>query len=315
MSDVAIDGFYQFEWRPTRLPGVGSYFSTVDFLGAGGERLIIGPNQYLGHTSDRTPSAGGQFGVAVHFNGTVDFGLYALRYNAKDPQIIISEEKQSYWLAYPTGIEIYGASFSGYLGDDNVAGEISTRRNMPLVSRALMGEPGFTGSGGYTIYALPLSNEASSSYYGGPAYATGDTLHGQISWLSTHGPSRLWDGVDLSAELAANQLLAIEEGASALDPTRTHFAMAFRAVVAPRYFQAVPGLDLSLPIGLGYDPIGRSSVDSTENARTGSFTLGIDAVFRTVWEADLTYTKFLGPSARQPLADRSFIVLSLQRSF
>lgn len=41
-DDLSLGAFYQFEWEETRLPGVGSYFSTTDTIGEGNERLIVG---------------------------------------------------------------------------------------------------------------------------------------------------------------------------------------------------------------------------------------------------------------------------------
>jgi hypothetical protein len=38
-----LAAYYQFEWRRTRLPAVGSYFSSADILDDGGERLFVGP--------------------------------------------------------------------------------------------------------------------------------------------------------------------------------------------------------------------------------------------------------------------------------
>ena len=48
-SNLSVAAYYQFEWEENRIPAVGSYFSTSDAVGDGGERLIvggpIGPNQ------------------------------------------------------------------------------------------------------------------------------------------------------------------------------------------------------------------------------------------------------------------------------
>src|SRR5262249_21048868 len=136
LENWSLSVYYQFEWRRTRLPGVGSYFSDSDILDAGGERLIVEPGEYLYRGADRTPSNSGQFGAALHATlGEVDYGLYALRYNAKEPEVLIQPgyvvgpggtvtitnphiinlsvgRIGDYTLVWPSGIEIYGASFS-----------------------------------------------------------------------------------------------------------------------------------------------------------------------------------------------------------
>ena len=38
---VTLEGFYQFDWEKTEIDPTGSYFSTVDYVGAGGERAVI----------------------------------------------------------------------------------------------------------------------------------------------------------------------------------------------------------------------------------------------------------------------------------
>ena len=64
----------------------------------------------------------------------------------------------------------------------------------------------------------------------------------------------------------------------------------------------LPALDLSLPIGLGYDLIGRSSVDSSMNYGAGDLEFGVSATYRTVWEGSLTFTHFFGQRIVSPSA-------------
>jgi hypothetical protein len=197
---VTIEAYYQFEWRRTRLPGAGSYFSSADYFDAGGERFIFAPGQYLFRERDLTPPSSGQYGIALRWSiGPIDYGLYALRFNAKDPQIyyrlgiaagsgsppIVTDpsivdlaigEVGTYNLVYPQGIETYGASASGYLGSTNIAAEISGRRKMPLVSLPLFVQPGQAADGNKN-----------------PLYALGDTLHAEVSTITAFARNALWD--------------------------------------------------------------------------------------------------------------------------
>ncbi|HYM18118.1 MAG TPA: DUF1302 family protein, partial [Micropepsaceae bacterium] len=153
-GNITLEGYYQFEWRKTRLPGVASYFSIADDLDEGGERWFTRSGQFMLRRPDQRPPDSGQFGAAIRLSSDdVDYGLYALRFHAKDPLVyyrpgvvlgsnppIITDpsivdlstgQVGVYNLVYPQGIEIYGLSASGYLGDWNVAGEVSARRNTP----------------------------------------------------------------------------------------------------------------------------------------------------------------------------------------
>lgn len=341
--NLAVSAYYQFEWRKSRFPGAGSYFSAADFLDAGGYRLYVGRDQYLGRDRDIAAHDSGQFGVALRFtNNDADYGLYALRFHAKEPQLYIrpvstaaptaaTRERPaaygvapgvygspsaplqdrvpfnfgtstgvvgSYALVYPRGIEIYGASYSGYLGDDNVAAELSIRRRMPLASIPLVTLPGMPADGDTHAH-----------------FARGNTLHAQASAATVLPPGGMWDSAALSGEIAINHRLHIAGNADVFDRSRTRFAASARILFEPTFFAVAPGLDLSLPFGFGYDLVGRSSVDLGQNAGAGSLELGLSATYRAVWRASIALTRFIGAPDKQALSDRHFIALSVQTTF
>lgn len=346
--DMVINAYYQFEWRKSRLPGVGSYFSAADFVDAGGYRLYVGRNQYLGRETSPDAKDSGQFGIALRFiRNDYDVGVYALRYHAKEPQLYMrpyprtapaaerersaeverpaaygsapgvyagpsnplqsdpiydfgtgTGEMGNYFFVYPENIEIYGASFSGYLGDSNVAAEISTRRRMPLASKALL----IAGGTAWDADKNAL-------------FARGDTLHAQASIVSSFSPNRAWDSASFSAEIAANSRLKVTHNTAMFDDTRTRSYVGARALFEPVYFAVLPGMDLSVPMSVGYGLAGRSSVDSGQVSKAGSFELGLSGTYRAAWRGSLTFTRFLGAPHRQPFADRHFVSFSIQTTF
>jgi hypothetical protein len=327
---VALEAYDQFEWRRDRLPGVASYFSTTDILDVGGEQVLEPNGNALYRAADSVPHGIGQFGVALRLQGdAADYGIYALRYDAKLPEPEFDTAAGSYRLVFPRGIDIEGVSASTYLGDSNVAGEISFRQHMPLAAGSA-GLPGGTGGGGGVIYAAaygganipaygmpPPPPPPPPAYVGGAGggYATGDTWHAQASIVSQFAPSRWWQAASLQAEIAANDLIAVTGGHPYVLAGRTHFAASARAVFTPTWFQVLPGLDLGAPLGLGYTPVGRSSLDATENAGAGDATVGVSATYRTVWQAAASFTHFVGGATSQRLADRDFVSISVGRSF
>lgn len=322
--NISFSFYNQFEWRRTRLPASGSYFSVADFLDAGGERVIVAPGEYLYRTADTRPPASGQYGAAMHITiEDTDFGFYAIRFDAKNPEIILQsaapppgnpQNVGNYWLAFPQGIDAYGTSFSTYAGSTALAGEFSYRSNMPLVSQALFLLPG-GGGVGYGPARVAPAAPANPQSYDILSYPVGDTLQAQVSAVSTFAPGPLWQAADLSAEVAANDLLRVTSGASDLDASRSQFAAALRAVFEPHYYEVVPALDLSVPLGLGFGLVGNSSVDSSMNYGTGDMEVGVTATWRTVWIGSLTFTHYLGAPGRQPFADRDFISLGVERTF
>ncbi|MGH6890105.1 MAG: DUF1302 domain-containing protein [Rhizomicrobium sp.] len=322
--DLSFSFYDQFEWRRTRLPASGSFFSDADFLDAGGERIVVAPGQYLYRTPDQPASASGQYGAAMHLTlDDTDYGFYAIRFSAKEPEIFLQssagppgnvQSVGNYWLVFPQGIEAYGASFSTYIGASALAGEFSLRRNMPLVSQTLFALPG-GGGDGYGFARVAPEGPADAQAYDVLSYAVGDTLQAQLSTVSTLSPGRLWQAADLSAEIAANELLNVTSGAAELDTARNRFAVALRALFEPHYYEVLPGLDLSVPLGLGYGLVGNSSVDSSMSDNTGDMEIGVTATWRTVWVGSLTFTHYIGAPDRQPFADRDFVSLSVERTF
>jgi len=100
------------------------------------------------------------------------------------------------------------------------------------------------------------------------------------------------------------------------------------------HYQILPGLDVSIPVGLGWNPYGRSSAIFNFNGGSshgGDVSLGLTAHYNVVWQGGIQFTDFFGkagtfltpPNAfgaqvlsyNQTLSDRRFISLSFQRTF
>lgn len=314
--NFSVSAYYQFGWRSDQLPPAGSYFSSADILGQGAESLFLpipGFPPQLHRVPDQQGKDTGQYGFQLKFSPSgwnADFGIYAIRFNAKDPEIYANPATGSYRLTYPNGIRSYGASFSTNLGDTNVAGEISIRHNMPLTSDLVVD---FTGTGNNT---------------NNPLYAVGNTMHANVSMLYSVPRTPLWRDATLAAEIGWNRRLSITANPQALDPGATRDAMGVGIVFTPNYYQVLAGLDIGVPLGFTYTPFGRSSVIAFggNGYHTGSFTLGVRGTYEQIWKIALNYTRYLGPTAPlltsagtfsfgQTLADRDFLSLSLSRSF
>ncbi len=299
--NLSLEIYNQFEWRRDRIPGVASYFSTSDILDAGGERVLIPGDGGLFRQPDQVPSPFGQFGAALRRDtDRLDLGLYALRYDARSPEPELGNAPGSYRLAFPSGIDLLGASASTYLGNDTLSGEVSMRWHLPLANRLQPLAP--------TIAAQPGGAVASG-------FATGQALQALVSYERQLRPGAFWDAATLQAELAATDLLAVESGSANRLPGTTATALALQAVFTPTDYHLAHSLVLALPIGFELGLAGRSSVDPGRDAGIGNVTLGVAATWRTVWQLGLSFTHYVGGAALQPLADRDFVAASLQRTF
>lgn len=338
-SNVSVGGYYQVKWERTRIPASGSYFSNYDPVDAGGEQgyLFTGAPGFLGgpvntitRADDIKARNSGQGGVQLRLRPDgidTEFGLYATQYHDKTPQFYVYPMSPplpsiplTYKLVFPENIRAYGASFSTVLGSASVAGEISFRRNTPLVSRlTLLDQAG----------ALSADND------GNPFYAVGNSAHLNLSAIMSLSPTALWEGGTLLAEVGWNRRTSITKNPASLDPNVDRDAWGFRFVFEPAYFQVLPGLDITVPIGVGYNPKGKSSVVSAFNGgvhRGGDVSIGINGEYQKVWKLSAKYARFLGsenvrtipndsPTAPlmssfgQTFKDRAFLSFSVQRTF
>lgn len=106
---TSVELFYQYDYDEVEIDPPGTYFSTNDFAGDGGDRLFLGfgrvpdtvpfgPNPMFApvgtvvpRSPDRRPGDSGQYGAALRFfapalNDT-EFGFYYIRYHSRLPII------------------------------------------------------------------------------------------------------------------------------------------------------------------------------------------------------------------------------------
>ncbi len=158
-ESITVEAFYQLRWREVEIDPPGTFFSTNDFVGAGGTQAFLGfgdfsdlgtsfgpltaainadlaagglPAQPLFDSTflgvprgpDDTPGDGGQFGVAMRFftenlHGT-EFGLYYMKYASRLP--IVSARTGS---AAGVANGVASAGFvSGAVGPGNTAAAV-----------------------------------------------------------------------------------------------------------------------------------------------------------------------------------------------
>ena len=327
--DVTVGAYYQLKWEASRFAASGSYFSSVDAYSEQSERLLVGAPLTPGgqplalyHGRDVDAKNSGQGGLQVRWQtDEVDWGIYAIRYNDKSPELLTrfgfanldpasGREGEYYWV-YGEGIESIGTSFSTTLLGSNVAGELSSRWHQPLASTS----------------QRPLLQGENINNYRDPLYATGHTLHANLSWMSSFGPSWVAQEASFTGEVAWNRTLSITLNPDALDPNADRDAWQLRTVYEPTYRQVIPGLDISVPVGMSYGR-GKSSALGVGFGvdRGGDMNIGVKGTYDSVWNLGLNYTHYYGPegggldesghySYLQAWKDRDFVSFSVSRTF
>jgi hypothetical protein len=333
--ELSIGGYLQFRWEEDRLSPAGSYFSTAnipwgsqqpEFVNIPAGTPISG-NYVLTPGGDQKPKDSGQFGLQLKWRvGETDLGAYVARYHDKAGQLYGNLDPTgtpspfgtlpgTWFYKFPENVKTFGISASHSLGDFNVAGEASVRDDVPLWSTNML----YPGS-----FGAPQ-----------PRPALGRTAHLNLSTLATFGPSFIARESSLVAEVAWNRVLSKDDPDHSLDEGRTRDATALQFIYTPSYRQALPGLDLSVPLGLRYVLDGNSAVTGAGwGAKgTGSANLGVEGTYLGVWQFAVNYTHYIGKAVPfvdysplltgghaifgrgNQLADRNYLALSLRRTF
>lgn len=112
----------------------------------------------------------------------------------------------------------------------------------------------------------------------------------------------------------------ITESADHLDSNARRSGLGLRMTYEPTYRQVLSGLDIGVPMGIGYAPAGKSSAGSGLGPHHGGdMTLGMNLTYLDVWRASLSVTHYYGPAGLffdanhqtflQTLRDRDFIAV------
>jgi len=298
---MSVEAYYQFGWRALRLPPVGSYFSPVDFVGLGSESIIT-PMGRLSHGVDQTPNTG-QFGGAFKWrpeNANLDLGFYALRFNEKTPQVFFTSAG-SYIQAYQENIQLYGLSANTSFGPINTGGEVSVRVGQPLA----ISQTNF-----------PVLAPGQSAQSAGPL---GNVFMFELNSIYAGKAGPFWNQISFTGSVAGQHVLDITHNAQYFDTADSRTTLGVRGVVTLSYYQVAPGLDLNVPIGVGWTVLGRSPLPAGFNTydygnAAGDITVGVQATYKQSWKGGISLTTFFGPASSNSYRDRTFVMATISDS-
>lgn len=307
-DQIVLAGHYVFEWKPNRIPEGGTYF-------AGADSILDGPNVGRGDALDGDD---GDYGVSLRwrpdwFDGTL--GLYYRKFDEKSAWVSQLDASSGLVRAvYADDIELYGLSVSTNLGGMSVGGELSYRENMPLNSSGLAADQG-----------------------NGLEGARGSTWHALINAVQTFGDSRLYDSASLSGELSWSKLDKVTDNPGAYrakgynagcnqDATlRGCSDDEFYSVAVsfiPTWTQALPGVDLKLPIFVSHNISGNAPTNGggSEGFTTAKVGVSAEAYTRHYVDLAVTYYDQKKSDSRDlilgaPYLDKAWLSLTYQTSF
>jgi hypothetical protein len=201
-----------------------------------------------------------------------------------------------YYFLYHEDIESYAASVNLAWGQYTFAAEVAYRDNVPMQADA--------------------EAMADIPFFGVEAeYATGETLNVTLNTFSGGMRGNFFcDSQDLIAEIAYEKRLGADNEALIPDSFDKDGFNA-KVVYEPFWYQVLPGLDLSLPMGAGYTFGGTPSslLWGGGADKTGDFNFGVGGTYNAVWEFELTYRNFFGDDNAH--ADRDYASFYIRRAF
>ena len=354
-ENFSIEAYYQIEWDNTNIDPPGTYFSSNDFAGIGGDTVWVGfgalPDSTPGgvgipRSTDRDADDDGQYGLAAHWLvpeiGT-EFGLYYLKYHSRLPltsgSVVTgaSVTTARYFLEYPEDIELYGVSFNTNLGNTGIAlqGEYSFRKDMPLQVHAneiilsatcnplsqLGACPNGPGSDVPGFKPLDVSQaQVTATKVFGPAFGSNQwILLGEVGATKVHDmPSKSelrFDGP--GTPLPGNAMVAALSGVpQQIDGFADDFSWGYRVVTSLTYNNAIGPISLTPLIAFAHD------VNGTSPGPGGNFvedrkalTIGMQANYLNRWTVDIKYSQFYGAGNFNVIHDRDFVSLVVKYAF
>jgi nucleotide-binding universal stress UspA family protein len=182
--------------------------------------------------------------------------------------------------------------------NENMAGEVSYRQNMPLVSKPVQVLPPALAALPANVGSIATTSVPSRGTPGAP----GDTYHGLINRVNIFPKTALFDTATLSGELTWMQWSKVTQNPSvfkgdasytAIDkPTKNFFGLAFN--FTPTWFQVWPGLDLSAPLTWSQGISGNAAVLLGGNKSAGNWSAGMAADLYQRYKFQISYNGYFG---------------------
>lgn len=198
-TNVSMEGFYLFDWSPTKPEPAGTYFSSNDYAVAGGSRVFLGFGAYSDQGVDYRP-LGGPF--IANFQGvprapdvkppTSGQGGLALRWFA--PNLGSGTEFGFYFLNYASRVPVLSGRAGSAVGIGNAAGTATAVAGAAQALAAGLTPAAAINAGAAAGYAaakkaggnISAATLASYATIGANTYLGGGNVAAQANALATN---------------------------------------------------------------------------------------------------------------------------------
>ena len=299
-----------FDWEPARVAESGTYLSSIDASLFGGQTFKTSAAPGPAQGDMVTPNKSGDYGLSARWSpewldGTM--GFYARRTADIANQAWLANPGAAaggpkYHFSFARDIDIFGVSLAKNIGGISVGAELSTRKNMPLVSQnAVSAAPGAISS---ALLALAAAGDVPG--------ARGETAHAVFNMVGIVPRNTLFDIASVAAELTWNRVLSVTSdpfnlykgtdtyaagnafGARNIDAV-TRDASTLGLSFTPTWLSALPETDISMPFSYSVGLNGQSAVTSGGAVDSGTWSIGLAADYKSKYNFALRYIAAFGP--------------------
>ncbi len=290
--------------------------------------------------SDKGGSNHGQYGFNLRYQPDwidASFGFYYERLNSKIPFVTYTVDPTAYGAAnplsaayrieYPSGINLYGVSYSTHVGDWALGGEVSYRPNDPVAIDTSVPSGAFADSAPYAC--LLGGGEAAGKYCKG--WVNRAKVQVQQSALQIFGPGTGFGGLVLRGLHANEGYILFEAGATdypGLDrlggvpwslpayalPNKFSAGYTFESQVTYSNVMNL-GFDWQPQIDWSQGLIGNSpnAIPWQEGAKAATFTLNFNRHNKIT--SAIAYSTFFGGGTQNTIRDRDYLSFTVGYNF
>lgn len=298
---LSVAAQYMLDWKEARLPAGGTYYGGGDAGMA--DRVALAPGFSIPVLANIEPQEkNGQFGVNMRWTppalgGTV--GVYYRKFNEvmpwgllngvmMGPQFVPTDLR----LSYAQDTELLGLSLSQNIKGVNVGAELSMRQNTALNSGAVaLGPIDKAGEGarGDTfhflvngIYLLP-----ETPFFRGGALV-GELVYSRLDRVTSNanyfnGEGTMQCAFTAQGAAAAAGISEVDRGCVTKDFLGLNLSATFD------YPQALPGVNLSIPLSVSAGLKGNAAIPGGGNEGAVSYSVGLNANIFNKHQVQLRY--------------------------
>ncbi len=358
IGGLGFDAYYQFYWNKTDLDPTGVFYSVNDLVARGAEGQFFGydpgsgvftADELLGmgitfegspllggiqRYDDEDPNSQGQWGLSLKYYFSsieTEFTGYYLRFHDKQPSVSyrghgLGAYEQGYFVEYPEGIDLIGASFNTVIFGTAVSGELSYRDNQPTPITSAFPDAAFDFQNGWGAGEFKETH----------GFVREQRYTGIINGLYVVGPATPVlgpvnnflgsDDMNIVAEFSVMHYPELDPENIAYAPPNAISLFGYEADDTAYGYVIRIGSNYSRafgsPIKLSPSFTWKHDVSGTTPDAGASYTdgrkavtLALEADYQNTWKAILRYANQFGGGDANTNDDRDFLQLSVSYAF